>query len=55
MDEEHERFGGITSSDVMEPDPIGCHILVGTKIRVQETRWGDWGWWKWKWEGQGEG
>ncbi len=51
MDEEHERFGGITSSDVMEPDPIGCYILVGTKTGVQETRRGDWGWRKWNGRG----
>ena len=39
MQAEHEWFGGVSSRDTMELDPVGRHIAVGAQRRVQQTRW----------------
>ena len=39
MYEEHERLGAVPSCDIVELDPIGCHILMTTKTTIQQTIW----------------
>ena len=41
VQEEHERFGGVSGRDAVELDPVGSHILVGTQAGVQQARRGD--------------
>ena len=37
MKEKHERFGVVTGCDIVELDPMGCDILMATKLFVQQT------------------
>ena len=37
MEEKHERFGAVTSHDIVELDPIGRDILMATKTPIQQT------------------
>ena len=41
VQEEHERFGGVSGRDAVELDPVGSHILVGAQTGVQQARRGD--------------
>ena len=37
MEKQHERFRALSSSDKVELDPIGCHVLVGAQGWIQQA------------------
>ena len=38
MEEEHEWFGGVSSRDIVELDPISSHIPMSTQTGIQQAR-----------------
>ena len=38
VEEEHEWFGGVSSRDIVELDPISSHIPMSTQTGIQQAR-----------------